>query len=493
MTSLSSTPDRQLRRQARRRQLLRIGHWRHFAIAVALAAPFFYFTFIPLHDLPNHLARLHLLFDGGASPYYAAHWRLLPNLALEGFVFLLHGFVPIDFAVRLFLAITSAQLFLGTWALNSVLFGRETRFALVGGLFVLNEPLLLGLANFSFGIGMALWVFALWLRWRDRSWAWAVFSVLGTLLLLCHLFAFGAYLVAIISFSLAAHWRELTRSHAIRSVLCQGLRDAVPLAPPLILYLTAMPREIEGASALYAPWQQKLAALASVIGTSNTGFDLACLALLIAGVILIRRNLTLSPPMIAPLASFAAGFLLLPHALGAATFIDYRIPTIAVLFLVGSVSWKGDCERLRRRAEFVVLGLLALRLAVLCTQWAAWQPIYGEYHRAFAKLPFGAKLLPLDPFSGSIPLSGPPLGHIAALAVSERGAFIPSLFANPVQQPLVYAPAYAALQEANPTTRNIAFYDYILLIKPELFHNPALPAYETIDRGQTFILGKIIH
>ena len=49
------------------------------AVVLVLVAPFFVFDTIPLYDLPNHIARQHLLF-GNAAPglesYYEARWRV---------------------------------------------------------------------------------------------------------------------------------------------------------------------------------------------------------------------------------------------------------------------------------------------------------------------------------------------------------------------------------------------------------------------------------
>ena len=116
------------------------------AVIVLLVAPFFVFDTIPLYDLPNHIARQHLLFDDatpGIESYYEAHWRLIPNLALEGAVFLLHHVLPIDLSVRILLALTVAQLLLGTLALHYALFGRCGRLPLAAALFAYTGPLLL--------------------------------------------------------------------------------------------------------------------------------------------------------------------------------------------------------------------------------------------------------------------------------------------------------------------------------------------------------------
>ena len=92
---------------------------------------------IPLYDLPNHIARQHLLFGDaprGFESYYEINWRLIPNLALEGAVFLLHHVLSIDLSVRIFLALTVAQLFIGTLALHYALFGRCGRLPLAAAL-----------------------------------------------------------------------------------------------------------------------------------------------------------------------------------------------------------------------------------------------------------------------------------------------------------------------------------------------------------------------
>src|SRR5665213_680501 len=61
----------------------------HAAVTLLLVAPFFVLRDIPLYDLPNHIARQHILFgDGapGAAQYYVAQWRLLPNLEMAAWI-----------------------------------------------------------------------------------------------------------------------------------------------------------------------------------------------------------------------------------------------------------------------------------------------------------------------------------------------------------------------------------------------------------------------
>jgi hypothetical protein len=418
---------------------------------------------------------------------------------MEGVVFLLHPFVSVDAAVRIFLAATMAQLFLGTLALNRALFGRCDRFSLAAALFAYNGPFLFGFVNLSFGLGMALWVFALWLRWRRRRFALPLFAVLATVILICHLFAFGVYALVV-----GAHWLgeeapRLATGARRPSVLARAAlsrsANLLHLALPLAVYLTMMPREVRETSLVYSDWwANKLVDIVSITGFNDPIFDALCLFAACLIALSIARRLTIARAMVVPLIALFAAFLLLPHQLGEGSFVDYRMPSTATLFLVGSVAWRDPGSRRRRGAEAAALLLFAGHLGVLMAPWAAWQPLNAEYRSAFAMLPQGAKLLPLWRNPGHIrPDAHPPLDHIASLAVTERGALIPTLFADLGHQLLVYRAPYRRLHDMMPTAADAAAYDYILLLRPAELAGTTLPPFTPIAHGRTFVLGRLIH
>jgi len=479
-------------------RLLRSDAAFYGGVTLALILPLFFFDFLPLYDLPNHIARQHVLFGEGApgaDAYYAVRWRLIPNLALDGGVYMLHHIVSVEAAVRIFVAATVAQLFLGAVALNHALFGRRGRFALAAALFAYNGPLLFGFVNVSFGLGMVLWVFALWLRWRDRLWTQLLFALLGSVILVAHLFAFGVYgLVLGCAWAGEAGRRLVVEKAPPREVL-RSLAWLIHLAVPLALYAFAMPRQSHDLSGAYSEWIYKLFWLHSIIGFNDPAFDLFLLLAVLVGALLVARRIVIAPAMAAPLMGLVAAYLALPHQLGEGTFVDYRMPSFAMLFLVGSTAWRDPADPRRGRANLFVLGMLALRLSVQFAEWAAWQPIYAEYRAAFALLPQAAKLLPLraPPYIADF-IAHPPLGHIAALAVSERGALIPNLFANTGHQLLVYKPPYTGLCKITtaPTQADVPDYDYLLLLHPEQLDPKTLPPYEILARGQSFILARIL-
>lgn len=464
--------------------------------AFLLVLPLLIVRDVPLYDLPDHLARMHLLFDAAptdAPTYYLVDWRPLPNLALEAGVFLLHQIVSIDTAVRLFLAATILQLFLGTVALNRALFGDSGRFALAASLFVFNGPLLFGFVNLSFGIGMALWVFALWVRRRGKPFDWLLSPALACAILFCHLFAFAVFMLAVAAHAAAA-WHRLDGSPRGRLDAARALlRDLLPLAIPALVYAAIVPPELAHPAIHFSTLADKVGALLSVDGFYNPLFDAVCLVIPGVGAILVRRHLALAPRMAWPLLALGAAFLALPHQIGLATFVDFRMPAAIVLMLAGSIGWRPASAALRWRAELFVLGLLLVRTLVMTAQWASWQPIFDEYRTAFAALPVGARVLPLQPDPDEINRrQHPPLAHVAALAVAERRALIPSLFAGLGHELLSYAPAYEGLRQDDPTAAHAAAFEYVLLIRPDRLEASRLPPYQPIALGRTFVLGRLL-
>src|ERR1700733_8031124 len=71
-------------------------------LLAAASVPVFSTVLPPLVDYPNHLARLHLIAEGG-SRFYAVSWAPLPDLAADLVVPALAWAMPLDLAAKLFL------------------------------------------------------------------------------------------------------------------------------------------------------------------------------------------------------------------------------------------------------------------------------------------------------------------------------------------------------------------------------------------------------
>jgi hypothetical protein len=126
----------------------------------------------PLSDLPNHLARAHVLAHLD-EPAYAAVWRAdwgaYPNLAFDLFARLASGFLSATTATRTFLALTVIVWCWGCVSFGAAVSGRRSLRALFACTFVWNAHLLQGYVNFVFGMGLALHVLAAVVERRRRA------------------------------------------------------------------------------------------------------------------------------------------------------------------------------------------------------------------------------------------------------------------------------------------------------------------------------------
>jgi hypothetical protein len=263
------------------------------------------------------------------------------------------------------------------------------------------------------------------------------------------------------------------------------------LAAPAALYLAATSQESFVPSSAMG-WQ-KIAALSSLLGYVHPTFDVLYLLAVVVAAILIAPRLTVAPELRWPLACLTVAFLVLPHRLGEANFVDYRLPLCIVLLLIGGTAWRDPEDCWRPRVALAAGALLVLRLSLLYAQWAFWQTDYAQIRDAFELLPPGARLLPLDAEPGAIDLyDHPPLSHAAAFAVIERGALIPTLLGDSDHRLVTYARDFVALSTPAPTIRDAPNYDYILLIHPERFDRNLLPPRSEIARGRSFALARLL-
>ena len=97
--------------------------WGGFALLMMLVSvPLVSTVLPPLFDYPNHLARMHLLAEGG-NAFYAVRWGPLPNLAQDLIVPPLARLMPLEIASKLFLAMIFGAIAGGTIWLNRVATG----------------------------------------------------------------------------------------------------------------------------------------------------------------------------------------------------------------------------------------------------------------------------------------------------------------------------------------------------------------------------------
>jgi hypothetical protein len=430
-----------------------------FALLLAIASvPVFSTVLPPLVDYPNHLARLHLLAEGG-NRFYAVHWAPLPDLAADLIVPVLAQIVPLDLAGKFFLVLTFALLAGGAVWLNRALTGRWSLWPLLTFLLLYDRILLWGFINYLFGLGLAICGVALWLSLDDKPVSRAGASAL--LALACffsHIAAFGIYALAIAGIELPPLLR-LWRAADYRRLVTRVAIDAIPFGLPAALFLFFQPAGA-GGPVSYGNFARKADLLFSVFDNYSRPFDIACFALFIAllAVLAWRRWLSIAPRLGVALAVLFVAYLLLPSQMMTGSGVDRRVPVVLFLVLIGATA-----PRLPpRAARLVWLGAAAVfiaRIAVIESVWLRADRLYAADITVIDALPQGAKLAVAYP-SRDVNAGAIPQLHVATLAAARRDAFVPTIFAYRTQQPLVLRPPYDALAaRTSPTELWTAFVD----------------------------------
>jgi hypothetical protein len=417
-----------------------------FVVLLAIASiPLFSTVLPPLVDYPNHLARLHLIAEGG-NQFYAVRWAPLPDLAADLIVPSLVRIMPLDLAGKLFLVLTFALIAGGTVWLNRAATGCWRLWSLLAFLLLYDRILLWGFINYLFGLGLALCGLALWLSLDDRpGWRAAGASLIALACFLSHIAAFGVFALAIAGVELPPLLR-LWRGGGHRVFAGRIAVAAVPFVLPAILFLFGQPPS-ESGPVNYGHLARKADLLFSVFDNYNRPFDIACLALFVAlfGVLAWRRRLWMAPRLGVALAILFVAYLALPSQMMTGSGVDRRLPiTLFLLLIAGTAPVPPLPRRVAIVLRLAVATVFIARMAVIETVWLQADRLYASDLAVIDALPRGVTLAvaypPRDVNAGAIPQI-----HVATLAAARREGFVPTIFAYRAQQPLVLRPPFDAL------------------------------------------------
>ncbi|HEX4616812.1 MAG TPA: hypothetical protein VH230_12950 [Stellaceae bacterium] len=415
---------------------------------VVVAVPLFSTVLPPLFDYPNHLARMHLLSEGG-NQFYAVHWEPLPNLAQDLIVPPLARMMPLDIASKLFLVAIFGLITGGAIWLNRVATGVWRLWPLLAFLLLYNRMFLWGFLNYLFGIGVALAGAALWLALeRERWWVRILASSLVALVCyLSHIAAFGFYALVIIGTELSPACGEQrdrrwwTLGH--RTVIA-GVQFAVPA---VLFFGYWRPAAASGIS--YAAFWRKADLLFSVFDNYNRPFDIVCFALFLGLLawLAATRRLRLAPRLTGAVGLVFAAYLLLPSQIYGGSGADHRLPLAMFLLLIAASAPIFPNRRTAAAIGTAAAALLVTRMAVIEYVWLRADRVYSADLAGIDMVPRGAKLAIAYPAS-AVNFAPVSVVHLALLAVARREAFVPTLFANKGQQPIALKPPYDMLADA---------------------------------------------
>jgi hypothetical protein len=423
--------------------------WSAYALLMMLVAvPVFSTVLPPLFDYPNHLARMHLLAEGG-NAFYGVHWAPLPNLAQDLIVPSLARVMPLELASKLFLVMVFGLIAGGTIWLNRVATGAWRLWPLLSFLLLYNRVFLWGFVNYLFGIGVALAGIALWLSLEREQWWLRVLAstVVAIACYFSHIAAFGFYALVILGVELAPAFGELRARQwpALgRRIAIAGTQFAVPAA-----LLLGNWRPTAAGVVHYAAVWRKADLLFSIFDNYNRVLDISSFGLLLGllGWLAWTRSLRPTRRLAWSLGLVFLAYLLLPSQIYGASGTDHRLPIAVFLLLIGASAPRFPNRRAAAIVGAVTASLLLVRLAVIEHVWRQADQIYSADLAGIDALPRGAKLAVAMP-AGLTHVAPIPEAHLPALAIARREVFVPTLFADLRQQPIALNPPYAALAEA---------------------------------------------
>jgi hypothetical protein len=456
-------------------------------LCAVLLAPLFIVDVPPLLDYPNHLARVFVLaslpHDLVLAQFYAAHWSVIPNLALDLAGPPLIQLLPVHVAGRLLIAAAVLLPALGTIAYNTALGG--CWWSLGAGLVAYNSCLLDGFLNFQIAIGLALLLAGAWLRWREDRPVWAILlAILGApALFLCHLM--GA-----VFFGLLVGGAELSRLFRNPgSFLRRGAVLVLIFAAPAVLYAVSPLRDL-GGDAEFLPVGPKLLQLAATFVNYNWPLDMTTAALAFippATCLLLRRGRVPGPAAYATVLLLTA-FFVAPYAWKGTYALDTRFA-----IMLGFMAFAGFVPSrwppaFRRVVVAGLVLLFATRMALLMMAWAAHRADLADVRTVLAPIQPGqtvyvaaAGLREAPAYWDANPrwrlLSNGARTdeHLGALALIEHRAYWPFEFDNPSQQPLETREPYRALagrvgrlpDRAEAAVADVCGFDYVLLMEAD--------------------------
>jgi hypothetical protein len=426
-------------------------------LAATLLFPFFLVDMPPVLDYPNHLAGFYVLAHGDdpvLSRFYAPHWTLLPNLGTYPLATALMQVFPVHVAGRLILGGVLLAPVAGAVVYSRAAFGRFTYWSLASGLAAYNGLFFLGFLNFLLGIGIALAGAGVWIAARRRGLAQAclVGAAASTLAFFCHLTS--ALLLAILLSAYEAEGLHIRRPGWLRRGMSSALVLAASFTPAAVLYLFCPVAE-NTAPALARPWRDKLVGLLTPFLTYQL-----VLAVAAAGTVLLI--LYLCKARVArggwvALAVLALLYVFAPASTKGVGFVDMRIPVMAG-FVMFATTLPRPAPRFAAVTVAAVCALLAARSLGVAKVWSDHRRDLAAFRELIAPITPGARLLSAISYGrpGNIVVPGVPASlnvpglyyvnlHMPALAVIERHAYWPLLFADPGQQPLSTRPPYDRL------------------------------------------------
>lgn len=404
-------------------------------LTVVACLPVILTPHIPLADYPNHLARVQIwdnYLQGVKTPYLEPVFALQPNMALDLIVLSLTQFMNIKTAGKIFIILTIISTIWGPIILSKRINSKLSALNALPIFFVYNRLFFWGFLGYLFSLGTAIGASSLWFNSTNKEPNFKIFlarSAASTVVLACHLYAFGVLSILAVCFSV------LNLSKDRKFSLKNFLFAVLPLTIPLPLFAIASPAFSSTHAVEWGAFVNRLIPFVGVFIGQTPWIDVAtgfATILFIAWVIATKRG-TVPNWGIVLLAGMIGLQLMMPDKILSSYGADKRLPIAIALIATALVRPVPTQSWFKFRLFLGLIGIIFLtRLYYIDQNWKAFTPIYLEHKQAYENIPKNSRIISIVGTHNPYGLPPIPLTEHAGYAVIDRNVFWPGIFAYPV-------------------------------------------------------------
>jgi len=411
-----------------------------FVIAI-LIAPIWYYDFLPMVDMPNHMARHYLGMKSAAggdySQYYSFKNGVVPNSAVDTLLLIVNWRWDPYLIPHLSVSAYIINFIVATMVLARVVSGKWSLWPLTVSIVTYNANFYWGFENYILSIPFAIYGIALWLALEKKSLLTRVFLFSGYAF-----FLYFLHFLVFAIFAIMAFGREL-------QVLFEQKKGrrwphfktygwlAIPMVLPFIHMFVniAQGQNVDGDITFFGGGLSRLRALFSLGEPFGDVFsDFPSISLFLTAffafvfVFIAAREgvrLRINSKMKGILIAMFLVVLLVPYKLDGVALVSIRYPFVLVAVLLAGTTWK-DVPRPAHIGVGVIVG--GFLFSMVNGYIGIAKPYNQDIDDLFVllnKLPENTRVLPMKNWRDTHFLYS---RHLEAFAVIERNAFIPTMF-----------------------------------------------------------------
>jgi hypothetical protein len=408
-------------------------------IAVLLLAPLVRNAYLPLEDLPNHIARRFVAanLDGPLSEYFTYSVSLTTNVAVD-MLWLALGQLATDAATfsRAVIAMGMVGFVASVAVLYRVLHKSWSVWSLASALLVHNAALLWGFENFYLFSMFVILGFAAWVGYRGRPILHAGSALLFSVVLYVgHVLDLLAFACIVTSYELSRFRRSGWLRPASMSWPALLIVGSVVLAA-LAFSAPGSSTDGYGAVTTFGHPMTRLSALLSPFGRSPAGDELiwllrgGVLILAMASIAVLLKGrfgfrLKLARDLALPLSLFGLLTLMMPSTLAGVAFVHIRFPALWLALAIGATKLECNNRNAARALSVLLVVVVTARTYVFDRAAHAYSADIADLKAVAADLPAGSRVIPVRGDRFVLTTFD---WHTAAYLVPFAQAFVPTLF-----------------------------------------------------------------